>query len=121
MVSVDAANQHFYTKGIANETEDQDPVHFNNVIGLPKFAIPKLGYVSNFVQNPPGTYIALGLGVALILAVFLPDLLKKKKVEEANAEAAALQEASSEMEEENQRLKEELEKLKAEMANKDAE
>lgn len=121
VIRIDAENKRIYTKGDANEIEDQDPVHFNNVIGLPKFAIPKLGYVSNFVQNPPGTYIALGCGVALILAVFLPDLLKKKKVEEANAETTALQEASSEMEEENQRLKEELEKLKAEMANKDAE
>ena len=53
VVRVDAENQRFYTKGDANEIEDQNPVHFNNVIGVPQFSIPKLGYVSDFVQNPP--------------------------------------------------------------------
>lgn len=44
VVRVDAENQRFYTKGLANEIEDSDPVHFNNVIGVPQFHIPKLGY-----------------------------------------------------------------------------
>ncbi len=78
VVRVDAENQHFYTKGDANDTEDASPVHFNNVIGVPQFSIPYLGYVSDFIQNPPGMYIAIGLGVLLILLVFLPDLFKKK-------------------------------------------
>ncbi len=86
VVRVDAENQHFYTKGDANETEDSDPVHFNNVIGVPQFRIPKLGYVSNYVQNPPGMYITLAAGVALILLVFIPDLISKKKTGEPKAE-----------------------------------
>ena len=49
VVRVDAENQRFYTKGDANQVEDQAPVHYNNVIGVPKFSIPKLGYVSDFV------------------------------------------------------------------------
>lgn len=83
VVKIDAENQHFYTKGDANETADSSPVHFNNVIGVPKFSIPYLGYVSDFIQNPPGMYIVLGLGVVLILAVFLPDFFGKKGKEEA--------------------------------------
>ena len=79
VVRVDAENQRFYTKGLANEIEDQDPVHFNNVIGVPQFSIPKLGYVSNFVQNPPGMYITIGVGIVLILLVFLPDMFGNKK------------------------------------------
>lgn len=78
VVEIDAENQHFYTKGDANETADAAPVHFKNVIGVPKFSIPLLGYVSDYIQHPPGTYVAIGLVVLLIAAVFIPDLLKKK-------------------------------------------
>lgn len=82
VVEVDAENQHFYTKGDANDTRDAAPVHFNNVIGVPHFAIPLLGYVSDFIQHPPGTYITIAAVTALILLVFLPDLLFRKKEDE---------------------------------------
>lgn len=79
VVEVDTQNNRFYTKGDANNAVDATPVHFNNVIGVPKFSIPLLGYVSSFIQNPPGMYIAVGIGVVLILAVFLPDFVGRKK------------------------------------------
>ena len=113
VVRVDAENQRFYTKGDANEIEDQSPVHFNNVIGVPKFAISKLGYVSDFVQNPPGMYITIGVGIILILAVFLPDMIGKKK-KEYDPETASVQTEIDATAEENERLKAEIERLKAE-------
>ncbi|MBQ8802654.1 MAG: signal peptidase I [Tyzzerella sp.] len=79
VIEIDEENQHFYTQGLANDTPDSAPVHFNNVIGVPQFGIPMLGYVSDFIQNPPGMYITLGVGAVLIIAVFLPDFLGKKK------------------------------------------
>ena len=79
VVRIDTENQLFYTKGDANGTEDIDPVHFNNLIGVPRFSVPLLGYVSYFVQNPPGTYITLVAGLLLIGVVFLPDMLSKLK------------------------------------------
>ena len=81
VVRIDKENQRFYTKGDANEVEDSEPVHFNNVIGVPKFSIPKLGYVSDFVQNPPGMYITLTAGAVLIVLIFLPDMIVRKKKE----------------------------------------
>ena len=84
VIEVDTENQYFYTKGDANEIADNDPVHFNNVIGVPQFSIPLLGYVSDFIQNPPGMYITVGVGVVLVLAVFLPDFIGKQKKEEEN-------------------------------------
>lgn len=80
VVEIDAKNQRFYTKGDRNDTVDA-PVHFNNLIGVPVFSIPLLGYVSDFIQNPPGMYITLAVGLVLIVAVFLPDFLGRKKQE----------------------------------------
>lgn len=79
VIRIDAENRRFYTKGDANETADVAPVHFNNLIGIPKFSIPLLGYVSAYIQQPPGSYVAIALGAALLTAVFLPDLMKKKE------------------------------------------
>ena len=64
----------FRTKGDANEAIDGSLVHYKNVIGSPVFTIPQLGYVANYIQNPPGTYIAISAGAILLLLVFLPDL-----------------------------------------------
>ena len=89
VTAIDAENQRFTTKGDANEVEDAAPVHFNNLIGKPVFAIPLLGYVSNWVQNPPGIYIAVGGGIALLLIVFVPDIVagfRKKETENESEE-----------------------------------
>ena len=78
----------YRTKGDANDAEDASLVHYKNVIGTPVFTIPKLGYVASYIQNPPGTYIAISGGAVLMLLVFLPDLLfsDEKKKEETPAE-----------------------------------
>ena len=75
----------YRTKGDANNAEDGSLVHYRNVIGTPVFMIPKLGYVASYIQNPPGTYIAISGGAILLLLVFLPDLFgnEEPKKEEA--------------------------------------
>ena len=77
VVSIDAENQHFYTKGDANDAPDGAPVYFKNLIGRPVFTIPYLGYVSHWVSNPPGMYLAIALALVLIILTFLPDVLRK--------------------------------------------
>ena len=89
VVKIDTEKQCFYTKGDANDNPDASPVHFKNLIGVPKFSIPLLGYVSDFIQNPPGMYITIAAGAVLIVLVFLPDMLGKKKKEEETAPAVA--------------------------------
>ena len=69
----------FRTKGDANEAEDGSLVHYKNVIGTPIFSIPGLGYVANYIQHPPGTYVAISAGAVLLLLVFLPDVLAPDK------------------------------------------
>ena len=87
VVSIDAENQHFYTKGDANAAPDGAPVYFKNLIGRPVFTIPYLGYVSHWISNPPGMYLAIALALVLILLTFLPDMLRKAS--EADARDAA--------------------------------
>lgn len=88
VVAIDKENRQFTTKGDANKREDDTPVHFNNLIGVPVFAIPLLGYVSAYIQSPPGMYVAIAFGVLLLAAVFLPDMLAKKDRKEEKQEEA---------------------------------
>lgn len=72
----------YRTKGDANEAADAGLVHSKNVLGTPVASIPYLGYVITWIQNPPGTYIAISAAAILLLLVFIPDLFaedKKKK------------------------------------------
>ena len=82
----------YRTKGDANDAEDGALVHYKNVIGSPVFTIPYLGYAANYIQNPPGTYIAISGGAVLMLLVFLPDLLgsdeEEKKTEKPKKKKA---------------------------------
>ncbi len=83
----------FRTQGDANETADGAPVHCKNVIGKPLFAIPKLGYFADFIQNPPGLYLAIGAAAVLVVLVFLPDLFDDKKGKNANKPEPAAESA----------------------------
>lgn len=78
----DASVIRFRTKGDANEAEDGSLVHYRNVIGTPVFTIPKLGYLANYIQHPPGTYVAISAGAILLLLVFIPDLFSNDKKEQ---------------------------------------
>ena len=77
VIGVDAAAQHFETKGDANDAADAAPVHFNNLIGKPVLCIPKLGYVSEYLTNPPGMYIGGAAALVLLLLMFVPDWIRK--------------------------------------------
>lgn len=91
----DSSVVRFRTKGDANEAEDGSLVHYKNVVGSPVFSIPKLGYVANYIQSPPGMYVAISAGALLLMLVFLPDVLfadkekpkSKKSGKEENSDA----------------------------------
>ncbi|MEE0740712.1 MAG: signal peptidase I [Emergencia sp.] len=88
----DSSVLRFRTKGDANATEDGSLVHYKNVIGTPVFSIPKLGYLANFIQHPPGMYIAISVGAVLLLLVLLPDLFSKEGKEESDKKGRYLKE-----------------------------
>lgn len=81
----------FRTKGDANDVEDGTLVHYKNVIGTPVFTIPFVGYLSDYLTNPPGMYIGIMVLGIVILLMFAPDILRaaekadKKAAEEKRA------------------------------------
>lgn len=98
----------FRTKGDNNDIADTNPVHCNNVLGKVVGTIPLLGYLSDFVQHPLGTYITLYAMAILILAVFLPDIITNARVLKAEAEPPPVNA-------DNEKLKAELEALKQQL------
>lgn len=75
---VDREKEVFYTKGDANETRDNAPVLYKNVVGVVRFSLPKLGYISNYLSTESGKYVAGAVICALLLLMFLPSLFEKK-------------------------------------------
>ena len=71
----------FRTKGLANASEDANPVPDRKVLGTPVLAVPYLGYLAYYIQRPPGIYMAIAVGAILLLSSFLPDLFSKEERE----------------------------------------
>lgn len=69
----------FRTKGDANRYEDGSLVHCRNVIGRPVFTIPGLGYVTAYMQQPPGLYITIAAVAVILLLAFVPDMLDEDR------------------------------------------
>ena len=76
----------FRTKGDANDAEDGTLVHYKNVIGTPVFSIPYLGYISDYITNPPGMYIGFTVLGIIVLMLFAPDLLRAADKADKKAE-----------------------------------
>lgn len=74
VVEIDA-NGEYITKGDANETNDGGTVKFENVVGMPKFTIPYLGYIATYATTKSGMIMMGTLVLVLILITFLPDML----------------------------------------------
>ena len=75
---VDRHARTFITKGDANKDTDP-PVLYENVIGVVRFSLPKLGYVSDFIGTPSGRWAAGGALAAVVLVLIIPEFFKKDK------------------------------------------
>lgn len=101
-VTLEEPSYYFTTKGDANEAVDGTPVYYKNVLGVPVFSIPLLGYLSSWLQTRQGMIMGISIALVIIILTFLPDLLKlvdepdKKKEEKKEEPAAAEGEAAEE-------------------------
>ena len=76
---INRENSLIYTKGDTNQERDAVPVHYENVVGVVKFSLPKLGYISNYFSSPSGRYAGIAIIFVLILLFILPELFVKDK------------------------------------------
>lgn len=84
VISVDAANQTFITKGDNNNTADPTPVLWGNVVGKVIFGVPRVGTVMRVLtseDNKPYVFTAIA-GIVLISCA--ADLIEKKKSKSKN-------------------------------------
>ena len=86
----------YITKGDANNSTDLRPVHEDNLIGIYKARIPKLGDFALFLQTPLGMVLFIALP---LIAFILYDIIRRQQY--ANKEAKR----TSELEEELARLR----------------
>ncbi|MDO5323971.1 MAG: signal peptidase I [Clostridia bacterium] len=75
-VPLDEPAYYFTTKGDANDAVDGAQVYYKNLLGVPVFTIPYLGYLSNWIQTKKGMIISINVALILLLLTFLPDLLR---------------------------------------------
>lgn len=98
-VELEEPSYYFTTKGDANEAVDGTPVYYKNVLGVPVFSIPFLGYLSSWLQTRQGMIMGVSIALVIIILTFLPDLLKlvdepeKKKEEEQPAQPSEVENA----------------------------
>ena len=97
VVQIDAERQLFYTKGDAVENGGTDtPVPWSALVGLPKFCVPKLGYLASYVGSRQGRVIAVTAAAILLVLAIFPQLVsaadesdKKKKALQGGSEPIA--------------------------------
>lgn len=78
VIAIDPTNQTFITKGDANDAEDAAPVSWANLVGVPVFSVPLLGYLAVFASSTKGMIILVTIIIALLILTFVPDMFKDK-------------------------------------------
>ena len=71
----------FRTKGDANAEADNRLVTEADIIGKVAFCIPHLGNLASYIQKPPGLYVAIVIGIALVTVVVITDKESGKESE----------------------------------------
>lgn len=72
----ESGERQFITKGDANNVADKSPVEADEVVGVFKTRIPKLGDFVIFLQSPLGMLLLIGVPV---LAFLIYDIIRRQK------------------------------------------
>lgn len=79
----------YITQGDFSPSED-DPITYDQVVGIYVTRIPKLGGVATFLQTPTGVIILIGIPVLIFLIIDFLNKSKEKKLSDSkNAELEA--------------------------------
>lgn len=74
----------YYTRGDANLVQDPGYRSYEDIVGVVVLVIPKLGYVSLFLQTNEGRILVIGLFIAIIV---LPEFICKKETDSKAADS----------------------------------
>lgn len=74
----DGSSPSFVTKGDANDIPDGSAVPASAVIGTPKFTIPYLGYISDFIKKPAGLIAVIASCAAVLIISFVIESIFQK-------------------------------------------
>lgn len=83
---IDVGEEGFITKGDYNNTEDRHPLTEENLIGIVKARIPKVGNFALFLQTPLGMVLFVGLP---LLAFVLYDVIRRQRFTKKNDDKTA--------------------------------
>ena len=80
VISKDNKDRKFTTQGIANNVAD-NPILYDNVVGVVRASIPMLGYIVIWLNTLMGKIIAIGIiALLFVLSMFTKDKKKEKEV-----------------------------------------
>lgn len=71
----------FYTKGDTNEDIDQETVSVNEIEGIYKFKISKLGNVAMFLHTPKGMVSCLSIPIIVFVGMQINTSIKNRRRE----------------------------------------
>lgn len=87
VVEIDEEMGQYYTKGLANDTQDGAPTTIDHIIGEVHFGIPYLGYISSYITTPPWIYIIICLALIWILLLYMVETWEDEKHENPEGRA----------------------------------
>ena len=67
----------FQTAGDGNDNSDKNPVPSENVVGKVTFHIPYVGFVFNFVRQPIGYCLLIGLPALVIISIEMKRIVSQ--------------------------------------------
>ena len=86
VVGIDESKRAFYTKGDNNAASDGRAISYDNVIGVVKFSIPKIGVIIQPITTPFGKIAAVcGILICVIL-MNLVSYIRKNQEPKKNGE-----------------------------------
>ena len=98
----------FSTKGDNNNTEDDFKVYSNEIEGIFKFKIKKLGNVAMFIQTPIGMVVCLSIPIALIIIIqIIQSRQNLSYVKRKAREQKSMQEEIEKLKKQNEELSKE--------------
>ena len=95
----------YYTKGDNNNSADRDPVCNDQIEGIYRYRIPKLGEIALNLQKPIGIVICIALPLIIVLiAQFADSKRQEREVKEKEKKQKDLEEKMEVLEQQNKEL-----------------